>query len=128
MHCLVFTDTDLYSLTKGKSYLAKQKWRRSTCLRDQCYDVGCHPCKRDAVNFKVLVSSNFRCLFLPPYWIVSLCFSYFLKFTHLNGVQLSSITIFLFRQGRIYSTRLRKNALAFVLNRNYGIIICQFYY
>ena len=21
MHCLVFTDTDLYSLTKGKSYL-----------------------------------------------------------------------------------------------------------
>ena len=46
MHCLVFTDTDLYSLTKGKSYLAKQKWRRSTCLRDQCYDVGCHPCNR----------------------------------------------------------------------------------
>ena len=43
MHCLVFTDTDLYSLTKGKSYLAKQKWRRSTCLRDQCYDVGCRP-------------------------------------------------------------------------------------
>ena len=43
MHCLVFTDTDLYSLTKGKSYLLKQKWRRSTCLRDQCYDVGCHP-------------------------------------------------------------------------------------
>ena len=43
MQCLVFTDTDLYSLTKGKSYLAKQKWRRSTCLRDQCYDVGCHP-------------------------------------------------------------------------------------
>ena len=45
MHCLFFTDTDLYSLTKGKSYLAKQKWRRSTCLRDQCYDVGCHPCE-----------------------------------------------------------------------------------
>ena len=44
MHCLVLTDTELYSLTKRKSYLAKQKWRRSTCLRDQCYDVGCHPC------------------------------------------------------------------------------------
>ena len=43
MHCLVFTDTDLYSLTKGKSYLAEQKWRRPTCLQDQCYDVGCHP-------------------------------------------------------------------------------------
>ena len=43
MHCLVFTDTDLYRLMKGKSYLAKQKWRRSMCLRDQCYDVGCHP-------------------------------------------------------------------------------------
>ena len=44
MHCLVFTDTDLYSLTKGKAYLANQRWRRSTYLRDQCYDVGCHPC------------------------------------------------------------------------------------
>ena len=44
MHCLVFIDTDLYSLTKGKANLANQKWRRSTCLRDQCYDVGCHPC------------------------------------------------------------------------------------
>ena len=43
MHCLVFTDTDLYSLTKGKSYLAKHKWGRSTCLLDQCYDIGCHP-------------------------------------------------------------------------------------
>ena len=45
MHCLVFTDTDLYSLTKGKSYLANQRWRRSTCLRDQRYDAGCHPCR-----------------------------------------------------------------------------------
>ena len=44
MHCLVFTDTDLNSITKGKSYLTKQNWRRFTCLRDQCYDVGCHPC------------------------------------------------------------------------------------
>ena len=56
MHCLVFTDTDLYSLTKGKSYLAKQKWRRSTCLRDQCYDVGCHPCDFQLVE---LVLSNY---------------------------------------------------------------------
>ena len=44
MHCLVFTDTDLYSRTKGKAYLANQRWRRSTCLRGQCYDVGCHAC------------------------------------------------------------------------------------
>ena len=44
MHCLVFTDTDLYGLTKGKSYLANQRWRCSTCLRDRCYDVRCHPC------------------------------------------------------------------------------------
>ena len=44
MHCLVFTDTNLYSLTKGKSYLAYQRWRRSTCSRDICYDVGCHLC------------------------------------------------------------------------------------
>ena len=27
MHCLVFTDTDLYSLTKGKAYFANQRWR-----------------------------------------------------------------------------------------------------
>ena len=44
MHFLVFTDTDLYSLTMGKAYLANQRWRRSTCLWDQCYDIGCHPC------------------------------------------------------------------------------------
>ena len=56
MHCLVFTDTDLSSLTKGKSYLAKQKWRRSTCLRDQCYDVGCHPCIE---GLQVIISKTF---------------------------------------------------------------------
>ena len=54
MHCLVFTDTDLCSLTKGKSYLAKQKWRRSTCLRDQCYDVGCPPCIHVVANVQIL--------------------------------------------------------------------------
>ena len=43
MHCLVFTDTDFYSLMKGKAYLANKRWHRSTCLRDQCYDVGCYP-------------------------------------------------------------------------------------
>ena len=43
MHCLVFTDTDLYSLMKGKAYLANQRLHRSTSLRDQCYDVGCYP-------------------------------------------------------------------------------------
>ena len=52
MHCLVFTETDLYNLTKGKSYLAKQKWSHSTCLRDQCYDVGCHPCEIILFCFK----------------------------------------------------------------------------
>ena len=56
MHCLVCTDTDLYSLTKGKSYLATQKLRRSTCLRDQCYDVGCHPClPHGTVGLKSLI-------------------------------------------------------------------------
>ena len=43
MRCLVFTDTGLYGLTKGTAYLANQRRRRSTCLRDQCYDVGCYP-------------------------------------------------------------------------------------
>ena len=41
MQCLVFTDTDLCSITKGKAYLANKRWRRSTCLRDQWYGVGC---------------------------------------------------------------------------------------
>ena len=59
MHCLVFTDTDLYSLTKGKAYLANQRWRRSTCLRDQCYDVGCHPCY--SVLFWICVGK--QCIF-----------------------------------------------------------------
>ena len=27
MYCLVFTDTDLCSLTKGKAYLANKRWR-----------------------------------------------------------------------------------------------------
>ena len=56
MHCLVFTDTDLYSLTKGKAYLANQRWRRSTCLRDQCYDVGCHPCNSGIWNISLLIN------------------------------------------------------------------------
>ena len=58
MHCLVFTDTDLYSLTKGKAYLANQRWRRSTCLRDQCYDVGCHPCNSSQGRYKHYHSEN----------------------------------------------------------------------
>ena len=70
MHCLVFTDTDLYSLTKWKSYLAKQKWRWSTCLQDQCYDVGCHPCIialmkcEDHHTIKLITVLPYNCLYL----------------------------------------------------------------
>ena len=47
-----------------------------------------------------------------------------LEFTHLNSVQLPSITILFISSGTYtYSYCLRKNALAYVLNRNYGIII-----
>ena len=35
--------TCLYNPMKGKSYLVNQRWRWSTCLRHQCYDIGCYP-------------------------------------------------------------------------------------
>ena len=75
MHCLVCTDTDLYSLTKGKSYLAKQKWRRSTCLRDQCYDVGCHPCFKDISYITNKVSVQFSSVWLPVWLPVQVIIS-----------------------------------------------------
>ena len=60
IHCLVFTDTDFFSLTERKSYLVKQKWRRSTCLRNQCYDVGCHPCNTCKPESGFLMTSPIR--------------------------------------------------------------------
>ena len=64
MHCLVFTDTDLYSHTKGKIYLANQRWGRSTCLRDQCYDVDCHPWLSRGLNQSeyTLILCTYKCL------------------------------------------------------------------
>ena len=69
MHCLYFTDTDLYSLTKGKSYLAKQKWRLSVCLRDQCYDVGCHPWHCYHTKLHVLTAK-------ASSWVQTVCMDY----------------------------------------------------
>ena len=46
LHCFVCTDTHLFNFTKGKTDLVNQRWRRTTCLQHQCYDVGCYPCKR----------------------------------------------------------------------------------
>ena len=43
MHCFVCTDTHLFNFTKGKTDLVNQRWRRTTCLQHQCYDVGCYP-------------------------------------------------------------------------------------
>ena len=64
---------------------------------------------------------------------MSLCFSSSLKcrleFTHLNGVQLPSITILFISSGTyiyIYSYRLRKNALEYVLNRNSELLYASF--
>ena len=54
IHFLVFTDTDLYCLTKGKAYLANQRWRRPTCLQDQCDDVSCYLCMRQLMRFLYL--------------------------------------------------------------------------
>ena len=69
MHCLVFTDTDLYGFTKGKSYLAKQKWRRPTCLRDQCYDVGCHPCIHRTNKYaECFFYISMTCIFKLIWW------------------------------------------------------------
>ena len=44
LHCFVCTDTHLFNFTKGKTDLVNQRWRRPTCLKHQCYDVGCYPC------------------------------------------------------------------------------------
>ena len=44
LHCFVCTDTHLFNFTKGKTDLVNQRWRRTTCLQHQCYDVGCYPC------------------------------------------------------------------------------------
>ena len=43
LHCFVCTDTHLFNFTKGKTDLVNQRWRRPTCLKHQCYDVGCYP-------------------------------------------------------------------------------------
>ena len=43
LHCFVCTDTHLFNFTKGKTDLVNQRWRRTTCLQHQCYDVGCYP-------------------------------------------------------------------------------------
>ena len=43
LHCVVCTDTHLFNFTKGKTDLVNQRWRRTTCLQHQCYDVGCYP-------------------------------------------------------------------------------------
>ena len=34
----------MFNFTKGKTDLVNQRWRRTTCLKHQCYDVGCYPC------------------------------------------------------------------------------------
>ena len=43
LHCFVCTDTHLFIFTKGKTDIVNQRWRRTTCLQHQCYDVGCYP-------------------------------------------------------------------------------------
>ena len=43
LHCFVCTDTHSFNLTKGKTDLVNQRWRRTTSLQHQCYDVGCYP-------------------------------------------------------------------------------------
>ena len=47
LHCFVCTDTHLFNFTKGKTDLVNQRWRRTTCLKHQCYDVGCYPWYND---------------------------------------------------------------------------------
>ena len=95
--------------------------------------------KRDAVHFQVLASSNFGRLknleCFCPYLSISVldCFSLlFFLFEmpvgiYKNGVQLPSITILSIPSGTYISLPFMQNALAYVLNRYYGITICQFY-
>ena len=50
LHCFVCTDTYLFNFTKGKTDLVNQRWRRTTCLQHQCYDVGCYPWTTKHIN------------------------------------------------------------------------------
>ena len=59
MHCLVFTDTDLYSLLKGKAYLANQ----------------------DGANLRVCEIDVMTLVVPPVYWAPSL--TYFSLFSFL---------------------------------------------
>ena len=71
LHCFVCTDTHLFNFTKGKTDLVNQRWRRTTCLKHQCYDVGCYPCEywdtfRKLYFFKGLLK-KYNFLKVSPY-------------------------------------------------------------
>ena len=57
LHCFVCTDTHLFNFTKGKTDLVNQRWRRTTCLKHQCYDVGCYPWALSSDPDRVDISS-----------------------------------------------------------------------
>ena len=71
LHCFVWLDTHLFNFTKGKTDLVNQRWRRTTCLQHQCYDVGCYPWKLQLHVLGLIwasraLSSNFSWFF----WII----------------------------------------------------------
>ena len=67
LHCFVCTDTHLFNFTKGETDLVNQRWRRTTCLKHQCYDVGCYPCiycvKKYHVHFRISYTMNAEDIF-----------------------------------------------------------------
>ena len=79
LHCFVCTDTHLFNFTKGKTDLVNQRWRRTTCLQHQCYDVGCYPwfwCSKEAsqwdgyLEYQQQMSRDMR---FPTMWHFDKC-------------------------------------------------------
>ena len=68
LHCFVCTDTHLFSFMKGKTDLVNQRWRRTTCLQHQCYDVGCYPCYP---CFNILQTSRYEDWKLKSIFLIS---------------------------------------------------------
>ena len=75
LHCFVCTDTHLFNFTKGKTDLVNQRWRRTTCLKHQCYDVGCYPWFWDKASFPKIRFIRVGYVIVNDFCQVSISFS-----------------------------------------------------
>ena len=68
LHCFVCTDTHLFNFTKGKTDHVNQRWRRTTCLQHQCYDVGCYPWYRALAPSICVVNTTEKQFSITDLW------------------------------------------------------------